>query len=508
MAHSRENGSELPSGYLALHRGEPEVAYRRGQRLTPILEKVDMRRAERQAPPIQPGGVYLISGGLGGIGTHLAAFLMTTFAVKLILVGRTPLPNREQWPGCLADHTPLSVRLQHYLALEAALEEAGSTGGEFVYAAADVGDLDALQRITAEAESHWQAPLAGIIHLAGDDDLAQHWAEMEQRGVAVETPSTFEHVFRAKVFGAWTLCQLLKERPQASWVAFSSVNSLFGAATFGAYAAASSFLDALIAYLRDQGHPQSYGFNWTMWDEIGMSRRSPEYAREASRTMGYAVISKEQGLYAFIAGLGRGVPQLIVGLDGSNRRIRRYLGTADVQVQRLCAYMASDASEALTPLPAIELCDDFGTPTHCDQVVLTEMPQAPSGEIDRLALRAVGRHALAAMTERAAPKTDLERSIAAIWAEALQTDVVSTSDNFFELGGHSILLAQVHGKLRVGLDRQDLSIVDLFRYPTIRALAAHLSHKPDEKPTYETFQDRAAKQRAALQRQRQFRRHR
>ncbi len=83
-----------------------------------------------------------------------------------------------------------------------------------------------------------------------------------------------------------------------------------------------------------------------------MSHGSPEYAREASRTLGYSMISKEQGSHAFIAGLWRDEPQLIMGLDGSNRHIRRHLGTADVQVQGLCAYMTSSAPDALAHLPA------------------------------------------------------------------------------------------------------------------------------------------------------------
>ncbi len=145
-----------------------------------------------------------------------------------------------------------------------------------------------------------------------------------------------------------------------------------------------------------------------------------------------------------------------------------------------------------------------------DLVPIASMPRTASGDIDEAALLRleVTDIALTTAVERVAPETALERTIAAIWAEALQTEVVSTSDNFFELGGHSILLAQIHGKLCVALDHPELSIVDLFRYPTIRALAAHLSHRQVEKPTYETFQDRAAKQRVALQRQRQFRRQR
>ncbi len=485
---------------LSLDKGEPEVAYRQGQRLTPALEQMPMGQPTRQESPIQPGGVYLLVGGLGGIGRHLADWLMTAFAAKLIIIGRTALPDRESGSGEPSADSRANIRLQHYAALAA-------TGGEFVYEATDVCDLETLQRIVTEAESCWQTPLTGIIHLAGEERLSRHWAEMDQRGVVVETPRTFEDVFRAKVYGTWTLYQLLKTRPQASFISFSSVHSIFGAATFGAYAAANSFLDTYTVYQRHHGYPSSYSINWSMWDDIGMSHDSPETAREASRAMGYSLLSKEQGLNAFIAGLWCDQPQLVVGLDGSSRHIRRHLKTADIQTQEWCAYITSDSSGAIDHLLAIELYDDFGTLSHCDRVGLRAMPRTPSGEIDRLALRTMGRQTLAPITERRAPQTDLERTIAAIWAEALQTEIVSTSDNFFELGGHSILLAQVHGKLRTALDKE-LSIVDLFRYPTINALATYLSQIEDDKPSFETFQDRAAKQRAALQRQRPFRGHR
>ncbi len=451
---------------LSLDKGEPEVAYRQGQRLTPALEQMPMGQPTRQESPIQPRGVYLLVGGLGGIGRHLADWLMTAFAAKLIIIGRTALPDRESGSGEPSADSRANIRLQHYAALAA-------TGGEFVYEATDVCDLETLQHIVTEAESRWQTPLTGIIHLAGEERLSRHWAEMDQRGVVVETPRTFEDVFRAKVYGTWTLYQLLKTRPQASFISFSSVHSI----------------------------------NWSMWDDIGMSHDNPETAREASRAMGYSLLSKEQGLNAFIAGLWCDQPQLVVGLDGSSRHIRRNLKTADIQTQEWCAYITSDSSGAIDHLPAIELYDDFGTLSHCDRVGLRAMPRTPSGEIDRLALRTMGRQTLAPTTERRVPQTDLERTIAAIWAEALQTEIVSTSDNFFELGGHSILLAQVHGKLRTALDKE-LSIVDLFRYPTINALATYLSQIEDDKPSFETFQDRAAKQRAALQRQRPFRGHR
>ena len=56
----------------------------------------------------------------------------------------------------------------------------------------------------------------------------------------------------------------------------------------------------------------------------------------------------------------------------------------------------------------------------------------------------------------------------------LRLDQVGVDDNFFDLGGHSLLLVQVQAKLRSALD-QDIAIVEMFQYPTIRAMAGHLA---------------------------------
>ncbi|WP_406318545.1 amino acid adenylation domain-containing protein [Streptosporangium sp. NBC_01639] len=66
-----------------------------------------------------------------------------------------------------------------------------------------------------------------------------------------------------------------------------------------------------------------------------------------------------------------------------------------------------------------------------------------------------------------------EQLVAAIWREVLERDTVGPDDNFFDIGGHSLALAAVHARLCVRLDRE-LRMVDLFRYPNIRAFAAHL----------------------------------
>jgi len=114
-------------------------------------------------------------------------------------------------------------------------------------------------------------------------------------------------------------------------------------------------------------------------------------------------------------------------------------------------------------------------------VWLDAIPTLPNGKTDRGALpepTESGRPGLGS----APPATRLEREIAAIWADTLGLESVGTTDRFFDLGGHSLLMVEVHGRLQEVLGRQ-LSLVDLFRYPTIRALAAFIeSPSNDETP--------------------------
>ncbi|HEX5715599.1 MAG TPA: amino acid adenylation domain-containing protein, partial [Thermoanaerobaculia bacterium] len=112
-------------------------------------------------------------------------------------------------------------------------------------------------------------------------------------------------------------------------------------------------------------------------------------------------------------------------------------------------------------------------------VALDRLPLTPNGKVDRRALPApeAGAEAktgLAGPRVPVGPRSAHERMIAAIWQEVLQVGKVGVHDNFFDLGGHSLLAAQVHARLLVALGRE-LSMVDLFRHPTIAALARFLT---------------------------------
>lgn len=106
-------------------------------------------------------------------------------------------------------------------------------------------------------------------------------------------------------------------------------------------------------------------------------------------------------------------------------------------------------------------------------VTLEALPLTPNGKVNRKALPAP-KDEVVPETTFVAPHSETEQTIAQIWREVLQLEKVSTRDNFFDLGGHSLLMARVHRRLREALGRE-ISMVELFQYPTIDLLVKHLS---------------------------------
>jgi acyl carrier protein len=138
-------------------------------------------------------------------------------------------------------------------------------------------------------------------------------------------------------------------------------------------------------------------------------------------------------------------------------------------------------------------------------VEMHALPRTPNGKIDRNALPAPQSNGVALLdADYVAPGDAMEEKVAAIWREVLKLDKVGTRDNFFDIGGHSLLAVQVHRHLRAALDRP-LPLTDIFRFPTIQTLSAHLSNSDDGDAAMIQGQARAAGRRAALDRRRGLR---
>jgi len=159
--------------------------------------------------------------------------------------------------------------------------------------------------------------------------------------------------------------------------------------------------------------------------------------------------------------------------------------------ERLVAYLAGASPdiarirvEAREKLPAYMVPSDF--------VVLDSLPLTTNGKIDRARLPEPSR--TFDETGCVAPRNKVEAAISAIWCEELRLERVGIDENFFDIGGNSLVLVRVHGWLEKRLKAQ-ISVVELFRYPTIRTLAAFLSERGDQQSVVEKARQRAVRRR-------------
>ena len=172
--------------------------------------------------------------------------------------------------------------------------------------------------------------------------------------------------------------------------------------------------------------------------------------------------------------------------------------------KRLVAYVVPEngtapAASVLRDRLKVEL-PEYMVPSHVVQ--LRDLPRTPNLKVDRKALPAPNLVEMAAPAASIPPQNELEKQIVAIWMEILKVPAVGVEDNFFDLGGHSLLAVQVHSRVRA-LGVRDVSITDLFRFPTVRALAGFLGEPAQADVAAKKGTDRADARRQALLRRQQ-----
>jgi acyl-CoA synthetase (AMP-forming)/AMP-acid ligase II/acyl carrier protein len=162
--------------------------------------------------------------------------------------------------------------------------------------------------------------------------------------------------------------------------------------------------------------------------------------------------------------------------------------------QRLVAYyvvtsggeflMSDLRSYLLSKLP------DFMVPQYFVQ--LAAIPLTPNGKVDR---KALPKPEAGTFSDRgyAAPRTDIERTIADVWRQVLNIEKVGIHDNFFDLGGHSLLMTQIKSKVENLLGRQ-ISMITLFQFPSIDALCTYLCNDEKLKSTVKQIHERTNQQ--------------
>jgi amino acid adenylation domain-containing protein len=134
-------------------------------------------------------------------------------------------------------------------------------------------------------------------------------------------------------------------------------------------------------------------------------------------------------------------------------------------------------------------------------IALEKFPLSPNGKVDRKALPEPA-DGFARQATFVKPGNELEQKLAEIWQEVLGLEKVGVHDNFFEIGGHSLAMVKVHAALCEYLQKE-ISVVEMFKYPTIQSLGRFLNETGEKTPLFVEQQARAARQKQALEMQRQ-----
>ncbi len=364
------------------------------------------------APRLRTEGVYLITGGLGGIGLVLAEHLARVARAKLILTGRSEFPERAGWDEWLATHDDddyVSRKIQKVRALEA-------LGAEVLVVSADVAEAPQMQHAVRMATERF-GRIHGVIHTAGVPG-----GGVIQR----KAPEEAEAVMASKVRGTLVLDEALADESLDFFVMFSSLASVQGIFGQVDYIAANAFLDAFAHERATRAAGATICINWDTWQEVGMAAETEvpaelEAWRDENLRHG---ISSSEGVDAFNCILGSRLQQVLVSTQDLPTRLNQ-ISTSVLEVSEHA---------------------NWAKPMH-------PRPELSSAYV--------------------MPRNETEAQLASLWQELLGVETVGVHDNFMELGGDSLLAVLLNTRLRETF-HVTLSVQDLFDGPTVAEMAERL----------------------------------
>jgi acyl transferase domain-containing protein/acyl carrier protein len=419
---------------------DPVVAYRGTHRWVRTFECMKLGKVDHLKSRLREGGVYLITGGLGGIGLVLAEYLAQTVHAKLVLISRTGLPEREKWQHWLETHDEqddVSQKIRKVQSIE-------DRGAKVLVLRADVADVNQMKAAIAQADDQF-GQIHGVIHAAGiaGDGI-----------ILLKKPDAAAGVMAPKVEGTLLLGQLLHEVRLDFFVLCSALSAHLGGIGQVDYCSANAFLDAYAQ--RYHSEKNVISINWGTWREVGMAVNTEvpfDLKEERERNLRLGILP-EEGKEAFSRILGSSHPQVIV------------------------------SSQDLTAL--MERSDKGGESVSVEQMTKSSLDKPTHARPDLSSVYVV-------------PGNSTEQTIADIWQELLGVENVGIHDNFFELGGHSLLATRLVARLK-SVFPVELSVASLFENPTVHSLSEMVRQGQGDGPSFDESRSRGQKRKERVRR--------
>jgi acyl transferase domain-containing protein len=398
---------------------ESVVAYRGKQRWVQTFEPWKVNSITTEVSLLRKQGVYLITGGLGGIGLTLATYLAQHWQANLILIGRADFPARSEWSNWLEQHDSTNVISQKIKTLQL-LE---SYGTKIITFSADVTQEQDMQTVIQQATSVF-GPIHGVIHAAGiaGGGLIQ-----------TKTDTNAATVMHSKIQGSLVLNKLFNHSQLDFMLLCSSISAILNTVGQIDYCAANAYLDAFAHYRTIQTGQYTISINWDTWQDIGMAVNTmvPAVLRDIRKHSIEQGILPQEASEIFHYLLSTRLPQIIISTQDLSIIIQQHKQTT-----------------VTTLLDA-----------NSETPVVTTSHERPSLKTTYLA-----------------PDSEIETQLVILWEELLGIKGIGVEDNFFDLGGHSLLGSQVLARCRETFG-VELSLDAIFNQPTIADLAIAVEDK-------------------------------
>lgn len=417
------------------------AAYRKNKRYIEEFRRLDIEREDREFN-IRENGVYVITGGIGGIGLEAARYIASKNRAKICLINRSAFPGKETWDVILEDGSNKKAcdRIR-------SVREIESIGSEVTLYSADVSKENELAEVLNKIrEKHGR--INGIIHCAGvaGDRIITTRKEKER----------FEKVIAPKMQGTWLLDRLTEQDILDFFILFSSISTLVTGPGQGDYTAANSYMDSFAAF-RNKKDKRTLAINWPAWKETGMAAdlgfADTEAILKPISTFN-AVNAFESVLVTRLKRVVIGEPDydiLTIARDHSLINLSQEL---DRILERRSTYIES----------SLKLQNHVRSPRDILSGGMTQSKEAYPK------VRLKGRRAEECYTVT-------EKQLAQLWGILLGVEEIDINDSFEELGGNSIFAI----KLETEIEKYNIPAnqSDIYNYPTIKSFAAYIDSKLD-----------------------------
>jgi NAD(P)-dependent dehydrogenase (short-subunit alcohol dehydrogenase family)/acyl carrier protein len=272
--------------------------------LARALGKYGFTDPRQGTPRLRQKGVYLITGGLGGIGLVIAHHLTKTVQAKLILTTRSTFPGKEEEKEIPEEWADKIRKVRE-------LEEMGA---EVMVVTADTANKEQMQTAVSHALERF-GTINGVIHCAGLPDGA---------AIQVRTKEMTDAILAPKVKGTLVLEETLKGIEPDFVVYCSSMNAILPAFGQVGHCGANAFLDAFAINKMYRGGPLTVSVNWNPWLEVGQAVESMnELAADSEMSQLDGLLSAE-GVDVFMRILADALPQVVVSTNDFNVKFQQF----------------------------------------------------------------------------------------------------------------------------------------------------------------------------------------